>query len=118
LSFVEANMSAATPKLRDERLCWLAVEDKLERRAKRGTGLLIGFSGMRRRRGRIATGGLAAQDTARGFTSAKMRKFAVAVDTVATRLSAPERETLRATGAVPEWFLADVLTEARKVKLR
>ena len=105
-------MSAPTPRLRDERLCWLAVEDKLHRRSKRGTAFLIGFSSGSRR------GGLGNQNTARGFASASMRKYAVAVDTVATRLNAQEREALRATGEVPKWFLAEVLAEARKVKLR
>ena len=107
-------MSAPAPRLRDERLCWLAVEDELHRRAKRGTGFFIGLSSLLRSR-QVSFG---ADDTARGFASGKMRKYAVAVDTVAMRLNSQEREVLRATGEVPEWFLAEVLAEARKVKLR
>ena len=107
-------MSAPTPKLRDERLCWLAVEDKLQRRSERGKGFLIGLMSVRRRR----RSGFIAQDTSRDFASAKMRKYAVAVDAVATRLGAQEREVLRATGEVPEWFVGAVVAEARTVKLR
>jgi len=106
-------VNAPTPKLRDERLCWLAVEDKLHRRAKRGTAFLIGFSNGARRGASLSN-----QNVARGFASAKLRKYAIAVDSVSNRLNPQEREVLRATGQVPEWFLAAVLVEARKVKLR
>src|SRR5262245_3414062 len=73
------NMSAPTPGLRDERLCWLAVEDKLRRRSMRGTGFFIGLSSLVR----SADVAFGAPDTVRGFASAKMRKYAVAVDIVA-----------------------------------
>jgi len=107
-------MSAPTPGLRDERLCWLAVEEKLRRRSMRGTGFFIGLSSLVR----SADVAFGAPGTARGFASAKMRKYAVAVDIVAMRLNPQEREVLRTTGEVPDWFLDEVLAEARKVKLR
>ena len=42
------------------------------------------------------------------WTSAKMGDYAFAVDDVARTLSAEERQTLRETGQVPDWFLGKV----------
>jgi len=90
------------PRLRDERLCWLAVRAELQRLVRR-----------RRMLDTLLTGGFAPKLT-REWESQRLSRYAVAVDRVVPRLSAAEREDLRRTGRVPDWFLAAVLREHRE----
>lgn len=103
----------ATPKLRDERLAWLAVRDQLRRAAGRSPLAIVANVLDHLRPGR---GLSAAPSGSEVRTNSRMRRYAVAVDLVSTRLNGDERHTLRETGAVPPWFLAAVRAEAQKVR--
>jgi hypothetical protein len=121
------------PRLRDERLAWLAIQGDLDRLAHRGPmARLRALTGDRRRRrppddGSIVTlkmrpgakanprePNLGDIKLPRGSSKA-MAKYSVAVYEVTTRLSPAERETLRNTGQVPDWFLDAVRAQAKKV---
>lgn len=85
-----------------ERLCWLATRDQLDRKARKlgamGWIFVLGSRG----------GARGAADARNDERTDKMADYAVAVDAAAAELSAEERQVLRATGAVPEWFIPDV----------
>jgi hypothetical protein len=105
---------SSAPKLRDERLCWLAVRDELARSAARSpANALIGVLGMIRLR--VAKAG---EETAgERVRSRSMMRYAVAVDELSRRLTDAERAVLRATGEVPDWFLGEVRHRSRQVRL-
>ncbi|MEU0555291.1 ElyC/SanA/YdcF family protein [Dactylosporangium sp. NPDC006015] len=88
------------PKLRDERVAWLAVQDQLRRRSRRlgPWGWLL----------TIATLGAWAVLRSQGRGSARMAAYSLAVDHVTGYLDDDERETLRTHGTVPPWFLFEV----------
>lgn len=92
----------APPRLRDERLCWLSVRDRLQRLAHR-----------RRMWETLITLGLAPTAT-REWERQRMTRYAVAVDELVGRLSDEERAVLRAGGPVPDWFLPEVRRGARR----
>jgi hypothetical protein len=102
----------APPKVRDERLAWLAVRDELARRSRDRP-----LTFLRRIFGNMAP-------TAKGFgtdatapvTSRRMRRWSFAVYDVAQRLDAREREVLRTTGRVPDWFLGAVRQRYRQLR--
>ena len=100
------------PRVNDDRLCWLAVRDRLGSRARRlgPFGLLGILAG--RSRGATRLGG----DLRREAASDRMSDYAIAVDRASGRLSAQERAHLRATGELPPWFLDAV--EQRAAELR
>jgi len=115
-------------RLTDERLCWLAVRDHLDGKASRlgffGTLRRI-FGGFGGRRIQIDTAGGRAREvpslqrSADGFAterSERMMDYGLAVDDCARKLSADERQVLRSTGRVPEWFLTAV--EERYAEIR
>ena len=93
--------------MRDERLCWLAVEDRLRRRSRRrgvlGWLFVLGSAGL-------------ALFAGRNRPAARMRAYSVAVDHVAGFLDDGERATLRTTGAVPSWFMPEVSRVSRAVR--
>ncbi|WP_079063264.1 hypothetical protein [Peterkaempfera griseoplana] len=104
-----------------ERLCWIAAREQLNRKAHKaglfGWLTALGAGGIGRRSGSAArTAAGIAGDLRRESASDKMREYAFAVDDAAGTLSAAEREQLRATGELPEWFLADV--ERRVAEMR
>ncbi|QKW21545.1 hypothetical protein HUT16_23005 [Kitasatospora sp. NA04385] len=107
------------PNLPDERLCWLAVREQLGRRAA-GPGafgwLTALFAYKSGRFGRQAAG--LAGDLRRDRASGRLHAYAFAVDTAAEKLTAGERAHLRATGEVPDGFLAEVerLVAERRAK--
>jgi len=121
----------AVPRLRDERLAWLAVRndlDKIIRHSFMGRiRILIG--GRRRSRAREQTISLrlghaqrpTRPDRTMGdvdlppLANKQMVKYSIAVHDVSSRMSAEERAVLRATGKVPPWFLDAVRAEAKKV---
>jgi hypothetical protein len=104
------------PRLNDDRLCWLALQDHIEKQSRR-LGFLGWFSALAgagsrgsgggRRVGGAAAAGLAA-DLRREAGSDKRLDYAVAVDAASEQLTHEERLHLRATGEVPDWFAADV----------
>ncbi len=101
-----------TPNLTDERLCWLAVRDELNRKARGGFVVLLrilGASGGRRPIGATRNG-------TEGILSDRMRRYAVAVDEVAGQLNPEERQTLRMTGQVPAWLLGRVEERAAGIR--
>jgi hypothetical protein len=113
-------MSESNHKVTDERLCWLAMRDYCANRSrKRGVlgwlSLLAAASGSgRRTTARMANDAQHADQ--RGEMNDKMGDYAFAVDDAARTLSADERTHLRATGEVPDWFLADVERRYREIR--
>ncbi len=91
----------APPKVRDERLAWLAVRDELARRMRNRP-----MTFLRRIFGNMTptTKGFGV-DTTAPLISRRMRRWSFAVHDVAQRLDAQERQVLRTTGRVPDWFL-------------
>lgn len=107
-------MSQPTHRLTDERLAWLAVRDHFGALSrKRGVlgAILLVLASMRRR----SAGGMV-NDEQRDAMSDKLGDYGFAVDDAARTLSRDERVRLRATGEVPDWFIADV--ERRFAELR
>jgi hypothetical protein len=114
-----------TERLRDEQLAWLAVRDGLLRHDRRRITSRIGtFLDRRNRRAareRVA-GGRPGQRERSGLgdvevvpSSTYMIRSSLAVEEVSHRLSEGERERLRATGEVPDWFLPEVAAVARHI---
>jgi hypothetical protein len=109
--------SGAVPRVSDERLCWLAVADEVGKIGRR-----VGFWGWVSALGAGSTGrsgksGAAMSGSARRErTSDRMADFAFAVDDAAATLNQAERAVLRSTGAVPDWFLADVVQRAKVIE--
>ncbi|MFD0529595.1 hypothetical protein ACFQ1I_26505 [Kitasatospora arboriphila] len=94
------------PNVTDERLCWLAVREQVGKKARK-PGLL----GWLQVLGTIMGGGQGARiggDMRREAAASKMTHYTFAVDDAARALTAEERQHLRSTGEVPDWFLADV----------
>jgi hypothetical protein len=101
-----------TPKVRDERLAWLAVRDELARRSRDRP-----LTFLRRIFGNLSpTPKGFGQDTTAPATGRRMRRWSFAVFDVAQRLDAGEREVLRATGHVPDWFLDAVRQRFRQLR--
>jgi hypothetical protein len=95
------------PKVRDERLAWLAVRDRLARRSQR-LGVM-GWVAM------VSTFGFAKHGT-RQVPANRMKAYSVAVDRAAEFLTPEERAVLRSAGTVPTWFLPEVERLARAVR--
>ncbi len=107
----------AVPNVRIERLCWLAVREKLARRGRDNPV----FAAFRlRSSARISRSGRpgAPERDWLGFdlTAGRMASFGFAVHDVAQQLSVAERQALRATGEVPDWFLAAVYRRRRELR--
>jgi len=86
--------------LSDERLCWLAVRDELDRRSRSSGKVFLVRLLTRSPRGGPTVSGDVISD--------QMREYAFAVDDLAAELNPAERQVLRATGQVPAWFLPSV----------
>jgi hypothetical protein len=114
------------PKLNDDRLCWLAMRDHIDKHSRKlgfwgWIAKLAGASGGGRGIGGGAGGAVrAGADMAREFVSDKKIAYALAVDAASEQLTHEERLHLRATGHVPGWFAADVdrRVEARRKQRR
>jgi hypothetical protein len=100
------------PKVRDERLAWLAVRDELERysRSRPMTFVMRIMGNMAPTRQGLGT------DATAGVTTGRMRRWSFAVHDVAQRLDAEERRVLRTTGRVPDWFLDAVRKRYRELR--
>jgi hypothetical protein len=102
----------APPKVRDERLAWLAVRDELARRSRNRPLTFV-----RRIFGNLTpTSKGFGHDTTAPVTGRRMRRWSVAVHEVAQRLDAGERDVLRTTGRVPDWFLDAVRQRYRQLR--
>jgi hypothetical protein len=114
-----------TERLRDEQLAWLAVRDGLMRHDRRRIASRIGtFLDRRNRRAARdrVTGGRPGQREDSGLgdidvvpSSRYMIRSSLAVEEVSHRLSDADRDRLRATGEVPDWFLPEVTAVARHI---
>jgi hypothetical protein len=103
--------STSVPKLTDDRLCWLAVRDHVEKKTSK-VGLFGWMSAMGARRG----GGRMSGDMRREKMSDEKMDYAIAVDEAAQQLTVTEKDHLRATGEVPGWFLADIDRRAEIIR--
>lgn len=119
------------PRPRDEHLAWLAVRDELVRSTRRSVrGILRTVLGGRNRAAtRGALTNMQVRSSARSISSTgpdlgdifvkpsspEMIRYSLAVHEQAAKLTEPERQVLRATGRVPDWFLTAVRTAARKM---
>jgi hypothetical protein len=107
----------AVLNVRIERLCWLAVRDQLARRGRVNpllTVFRIGSLAWMPLRGRAA--GPDADWLGADPVSGRMRSFAFAVHDVARQLTAAERQQLRRTGQVPDWFVPAVYRCRRELR--
>lgn len=96
------------PKLRDDRLAWLAVRDRLRSRSKRRGALSwIGV---------LATLGIWLAVEPRGRGGRRMAAYSVAVDHVTGYLNDDERARLRTGNSLPPWFLFEIERAARRVR--
>ncbi|BCJ36497.1 hypothetical protein Athai_40000 [Actinocatenispora thailandica] len=107
-----------THRLTDERLAWLAVRDHFAAVARRlgvlGTAaLILAFLGG----GGRSRGAMVADDQRHAMTG-KLGDYAFAVDDAARTLNKDERARLRATGEVPDWFVADVERRFKELRKR
>ena len=107
----------AVPNLRTERLCWLAVRNQLARRGRVNPFLTmfrvgsLAWAPLRDRAAGPDTDWLGIDPV-----SGRMRSFAFAVHDVARQLSATERQQLRRTGHVPDWFVPAVYRRRRQLR--
>ncbi|MEY9849733.1 hypothetical protein ABH940_006845 [Streptacidiphilus sp. BW17] len=114
--------TAAVPKLNDDRLCWLAIRDHIDKHSRKlgfwgWLSTLAGASGGGRGVGGGAGGAVRmGGDMRRESMSDKKLDYAVAVDAASEQLTHQERPHLRATGQIPDWFVDDV--EQRVAALR
>lgn len=102
--------ATAVPQLNDDRLCWLAVRDHVDKHSRK-VGLWGWMNALGARRG----GGLAGDTRREGMSDQKM-DYAIAVDRAAEQLTNEERLHLRATGEVPDWFLEDIDRRAKEIR--
>lgn len=102
------------PNVSDDRLCWLAVRDSLDKKARKLSlfSVLAIIGSASRSRGAARLGGTARRDEA----SDKLADYAFAVDAAANNLTLEERRHLRATGEVPAWFVPDVEQRAAEIR--
>jgi hypothetical protein len=107
----------AVPNVRIERLCWLAVRERLARGGRDNPVLAVFRVRSGARNPIYDRPGMPARDSL-GFdlTSGRMASFGFAVYDVAQELSVEERQVLRRTGAVPDWFLPAVYRRRRELR--
>ncbi|GAA2578635.1 hypothetical protein GCM10010399_05470 [Dactylosporangium fulvum] len=99
-------MPNPAPRLRDDRLAWLAAQDRLSRRSRRlrPPGWLVV----------VATFGIWLVVRPRGRGAGRMAAYSVAVDHVTGYLNDDERAKLRTDATLPPWFLFEVERAARR----
>ncbi|MEY9870561.1 hypothetical protein ABH931_000015 [Streptacidiphilus sp. MAP12-33] len=110
----------AVPKLNDDRLCWLAVKEHVDKHTRK-VGLFgwlssLGSGGGVGGNRSGANGARLGGDMRREAMSDQKMDYAFAVDEGAERLSHDERLHLRATGQVPDWFLDFVDGRAKEIR--
>jgi hypothetical protein len=97
-------------RARDERLAWLAVREQLIRRSRRRSFLRRVLGNM------LPTAHGLGSDLTRSAIKGRMMRYSFAVDDVAQRLRPEEREVLRATGQLPDWFMDAVESRVRELR--
>jgi hypothetical protein len=97
------------PNVRNERLAWIAAKPRLEKLNRRWWNSIFSVT----RSAAIDTHGLHGSHLDRDELDKGMQRSAFVVDQLATRFTAPERETLRLTGRLPEWFWPEYRTVAK-----
>jgi hypothetical protein len=95
----------APSRPRDERICWLAVRDELTKRSS--NRFLVWW---------LALMGGTANRRRHKATRRRLEEYSFAVHDAAGKLSPDERDVLRKTGKVPDWFLDEV--ERLRLKAR
>jgi hypothetical protein len=115
---------AVQQRMSDERLCWLAVEDRLRKhrspRSRMVSVLVLAIPSvlgyLTWRLPGLVSGALvgmtiwvAIYRTRRMMGGSRMPEYSVAVNQVVKELAPHERQHLRATGQVPSWFLERVV---------
>jgi len=116
-------------RLSDDRLCWLAVRDKLRRNVRKRAWLVAGLvllAGLifaelfgvdwwtRRLIGTVSgAAAVAVLLTARDVVKRRMHLYGFAVTDTVRELSAEDRARLRETRQVPPWFFDRVITRQR-----
>lgn len=107
----------AVPNVRIERLAWLAVRDRLAKGGRNNPILAMFRVRSGGRHSRLAIPGVPDRDwLGYDLTSCRMASFGFAVYDVAQELSVEERQVLRATGEVPDWFLPAVYRRRRRLR--
>ncbi len=107
----------AVPNVRIERLAWLAVRDRLARGGRDNPVLAMFRVRSGGRNARLAVPGVPDRDwLGYDLTAGRMASFGFAVYDVAQELSVEERQVLRATGEVPDWFLPAVYRRRRRLR--
>ena len=122
----------AEPRMRDETLAWLAVQERLKRRSNRTlSGIVMRiFGGRNRAAAREAVSSMRVRTAKRvgmqpprfdhenlipKLVSPHMVRYSIAVDELAKTLSETERLRLRSEGEVPDWFLPAVYKAAKSI---
>jgi hypothetical protein len=105
----------AEVSLQDERLAWLAIRDELRETCTQlpGLRLIRIFGGLNRSH----TSHLARRALSEDLAELQMTKYALAADDLVRRFTHEERQLLRETGRVPEWYFSTVLAEAKSIKM-
>jgi hypothetical protein len=117
--FSAQSQARAVPKVRIERLCWLAVRNQLARRERRNPVMPAWWVRSMARAGRGSCRSLPdAEWLSADLTSKRVASFGFAVYDVAQELSVAERQVLRSTGKVPDWFLPAVHRRRREMRRR
>lgn len=106
--------SGSIPNVTDERLCWLILRDELRRKNSK-LRFLGWFTVLASRR---SVGAEIGGDIRRERLSDKMTDYSIAVDASAQTLSPDERQHLRTTARVPDWFMADVERRYQEIRKR
>lgn len=94
---------------RHERLVWLAAKARVEKLNRRWWHTLFAMT----RSAGIDEHGLHAEASDREAVDERVQRSAFVVDELAPRFSPEEREVLRTTGRLPDWFW-----DAYKAKVR
>jgi len=105
----------AEASLQDERLAWLAIRDELRETCTKlpGLKLIRIFGGLNRSQ----TSHLARRALSEDLAELQMTKYALAADELVREFTYEERQILRKTGRVPEWYFPTVLAEAKSIKI-
>jgi hypothetical protein len=105
------------PNVRIERLAWLAVRDRLAKGGRNNPMFAMFRIRSGGRHSRLAIPGVPERDwMGYDLTAGRMASFGFAVYDVTQELSVEERQVLRATGEVPDWFLPAVRRRRRRLR--
>lgn len=109
------NPSAPVPgwvvreNIRNERLAWIAAKPRVEKLNRRWWHTLFAMT----RSAGIDENGLHAEASDREAVDERVQRSAFVVDELAARFSPEEREVLRTTGRLPDWFWGAYDAKAR-----